>query len=140
MNQIKIVIEAIPPSANNYMGNSHNFNTYRNDKKAWEMLIYAAARDKIPPKPFDKSTVEVVFYFSDAKRRDVDNYIKFLLDGIVKAKIIKDDSFSKVDKLILSGSIDRVRPRTEIIVTEIIADLPIVERRKPKARFSNHKA
>lgn len=118
MNQIKIVINAIPPSANNYMGNSHNFNTYRNDKKAWEMLIYSAARDKIPPKPFDKSTVEVVFYFSDAKRRDVDNYIKFLLDGIVKAKIIKDDSFAKIDKLILSGAVDRVRPRTEIIITE----------------------
>lgn len=120
LREIKIVIDHIPPSANKYMGNSHNFNEYRNDKKVWELLVGAASRNVKPKDPLDLVIVEVIFFFPDRIRRDPDNYIKFIMDGIVRAGIIKDDSFSKVRKLILSGEVDKRRPRTEIIINEVV--------------------
>ena len=50
-------------------------------------------------------------------RRDPDNYSgKFILDGLVKAGIIADDSFSNID-LRLCGKVDKKNPRTEIEIT-----------------------
>jgi|GEM_PF-4160424 len=43
---------------------------------------------------------------------------KFLLDGLTKVGIIKDDSFSNID-LVLVGRVDRENPRTEIMVKEV---------------------
>lgn len=118
MDQIKIIINNIPPSNNKYLGNSHNFNIYRNDKEYWTYLVMAAAKQK-PKIPFKKSQVFIMYYFKDKRRRDPDNYSgKFILDGLKMAKIIEDDSFFNI-RLILDADIDRKNPRTEITIKKM---------------------
>lgn len=43
--------------------------------------------------------VTITFYFPDLRRRDKDNYVYFkgLLDGLVKAGIVRDDSEKEID-------------------------------------------
>ncbi len=81
-----------------------------------------SAVPKLPPKPFEKSIVEINYYFKDKRRRDPDNYSgKFILDGLVSAGVIADDNFGSI-KLLLDGYHDKQNPRTEIIITEVKYD------------------
>lgn len=70
-----------------------------------------------PLEPLEKCVVRLTYFFKTKTRHDVDNYIKFLLDGLVHAKIIKDDSFDCI-KLELEGDYDKVNPRVEILIYE----------------------
>lgn len=115
---IKIVINEIPPSNNKFMGNSHNFNIYRNIKEQWHWLIRAAIREK-PKEPFEKAIVEIKYYFPDKRRRDPDNYSgKMLLDPLVREGVLADDSFKNI-QLVLSADVDKNNSRTEITVREV---------------------
>ena len=70
----------------------------------------------IPKKPITKAKVTLKYYFKDKKRRDPDNYSgKFILDGLVKSGVIKDDSFNNIS-LALEAGYDKDNSRTEIIV------------------------
>lgn len=92
--------------------------TYQEEKQKWAWLVQAAIKKKLV-KPIEKAVVNITYYFPDKRRRDPDNYSgKFVLDGLTKAGIIKDDSFSNID-LILKGKVDRDNPRTEIEIKEV---------------------
>ena len=112
---MRIVINEIPPSNNEYMGNSHSFNKYRREKQRWHWLIKSAlSKAEKPKKPIEKAVVHITYYFKDKRRRDPDNYSgKMLLDPLVRAGILTDDSF-KVVTLVLSASHDKNNSRTEI--------------------------
>lgn len=85
----------------------------------WEWLVRQAVGKNKPKKPFKKSIVTLTYYFKTRHRRDPDNYSgKFILDGLVKSKVIEDDNFSNIE-LRLNGNYDKGNPRTEISVTEI---------------------
>lgn len=113
-----ICVKAIPPSNNEFMGNSHNFNDYRNQKEYWHWLIKAAIPKK-PDKPFNRAFVEIVYYFKDRRRRDPDNYSgKMILDPLVREGILADDSFWHIT-LKLMARVDKENPRTEIFIREI---------------------
>ena len=72
-----------------------------------------------PPKPFDKVKLTITYFFPTRTRHDPDNYNGvFILDGLVKCGIIRDDSFDCID-LILRGGYDKLKPRTEIEITEV---------------------
>ena len=69
-----------------------------------------------PREPLKKSRVTIIYYFKDRRRRDPDNYSgKFILDGLVRSRIIEDDCFSCID-LKLGGNVDKDNPRTEILI------------------------
>lgn len=120
--KLKFTIKDIPPSNNKYLGNNRSRHIYADDKEMWEWLVFAAIGDKAPLKPFKRAEVTLVYYFKTRTRRDPDNYSgKFLMDGLVKAKVIKDDSFECVD-LRLKGKYDKKNPRTEIIIREISSE------------------
>jgi len=117
---LKLVIPDIPPSNNKFMGrNARGFHfVYQEEKQKWEWLVRAAVRQK-PKKPFKKAMVRITYFFPDKRRRDPDNYSgKFLLDGIKKAGLIEDDSFSNI-RLELHGQHDKENPRTEIEIEEV---------------------
>ena len=60
----------------------------------------------------------ITYFFPTRGRRDPDNYSgKFILDGLVQAGILRDDSFRCID-LRLRGDWDKQSPRTEIEVSE----------------------
>ena len=116
---MKYTIPAIPPSNNRFIGRT-NFREYQREKKIWASLTAAYCRPK-PKVPLDRAVVKLTYYFSDRRRRDPDNYSgKMVLDGLVKAKILSDDSFSNID-LALCGEYDKSNPRLEIEITEVTA-------------------
>lgn len=118
---IKIVVNDIPPSNNEYMGNSHNFNKYRQQKERWHWLIKAAlCKAERPKKPLMKAIVKITYFFKDNRRRDLDNFSgKFLLDPLVAEGIIVDDSFCYIKKLELEAFVDKENPRTVIEIVPI---------------------
>jgi len=112
----RYTIPAVPPSNNEYIGRDNRWK-YQEIKKQWALLIAAHCRPK-PPKPIERSVVSLMYCFGDNRRRDPDNYSgKMILDGMVKARIILDDSFERID-LVLRRIHDGTR-RTEIVVEEI---------------------
>ena len=115
--KIEIVVYDTPPSNNEFMGNSRNFNEYRRKKEEWHWLMKAAIKKK-PKVPIKRAVVEIKYYFKIRRRRDPDNYSgKFILDGLVSAGIIQDDSFRCID-LRLKADYDKRNLRTEVEVTE----------------------
>lgn len=113
---IKIVIPEIPPSDNRFKGRE-NVWEYREQKKAWKEMVALLCRKH--KATLDRAEVRITYYFPTRHRRDPDNYSgKFILDGIVEAGIIKDDSFDCI-KLVLVGAYDKSDPRTEVEITEM---------------------
>lgn len=75
--------------------------------------------------PFEnKVNITVTFYEKD-RRRDDDNVIsslKWILDGIVKARVIKDDSPKYVKLYINEIKYDKDFPRIEVEINESEVD------------------
>ena len=112
----KYIINEIPPSNNKFIGRT-NFREYQRIKKYWAELLFYMCNPK-PKKTIEKATIELKYFFKDKQRRDPDNYSgKMVLDGLVKAGIIKDDSFNCIE-LKLCGLYDKENPRLEITIEE----------------------
>ena len=113
----KYTIPAIPPSMNVYKGRKTEWK-YRQDKIDWEWLVWAASRNNLPPRPLRGCTVEIRYFFATERRRDTNNYDgQFITDGLVKAKVIEDDSHRHID-LVIKFDYDKANPRTEITISE----------------------
>ena len=116
---MKITVRAIPPSNNKFLGNSNSFNIYRDEKQKWHWLIKSAITEK-PKKPIEKAVVCITYFFPDKRRRDPDNYSgKFILDPLVREGVIQDDSFGHI-QLELAANVDKDKPRTEILITDLM--------------------
>ena len=114
----KVSVLKIPPSNNQFMGNSHSYIPYHKQKTEWHWLIKAAIKEK-PKEPLQKAVVTITYYFPDRRRRDPDNYSgKFILDPLVSEGVLSDDSFSVVT-LVLKADVDKRNPRTEITVEAV---------------------
>ena len=114
---IRITIPGVPPSLNKFAGRE-NAHEYRNAKQEWtDKVIWLVKKDR-PKKPYDRASVEIMYYFPNRNRHDPDNYAgKFLLDGLTKAGVIVDDSFDHIT-LAVGGGYDKEHPRTVITVKE----------------------
>lgn len=113
---MRYVIPEIPPSNNKYIGRENRWE-YQAEKKRWAQLVALFCLPR-PREPIKHAAVKLVYHFSDNRRRDPDNYSgKMLLDGLVRAGIIADDSFTCID-LQLAAVYDKGR-FTEIFVVEI---------------------
>lgn len=67
-----------------------------------------------------KFMVEVEIWQKDRKRRDLDNQITAILDGLVAAHALPDDSnkFVKIISIVQRG-VDKDNPRAKITITEL---------------------
>ena len=110
---MKIIINAIPPSLNKFAGRK-NYWEYRKVKEQWKELVYYTCKQQ-KYETMNNAIVTVTYYFPTRARHDPDNNIKFLMDGLVAAGVILDDSFDCIE-LRLRGGYDKVNPRTEIEV------------------------
>ena len=113
---MRIIVPEIPPTNNQFMGNSHSFREYNRMKEYWHWLIRAGIKER-PEQPYQKAVVTITYFFPDRRKRDPDNYSgKFILDPLVREKIIKDDSFDNIVLHIQKGGVDKQNPRTVIEV------------------------
>ena len=118
MSEYIYTIPALPPSNNEFMGRAAQWK-YQEVKKKWEALVKTCCKP-VPDKPIQKTQVTLNYYFPDNRRRDPDNYSgKMILDGLVRAGILVDDSFHCVDLFLVWKGVDRTNPRTEIVIKEI---------------------
>lgn len=118
MYETRIIIPDIPPSNNAYIGRDTRWD-YQKNKGEWLARVRAAIRKK-PQKPFQRAYVHIHYDYTDNRRRDPDNYSgKFLLDALVRERIIEDDSFQHID-LALTASFGQPKKQTVITVTEVI--------------------
>lgn len=63
--------------------------------------------------------VDIKIFEPNLQRRDIDNQATSILDALVKAGMLVDDSFKCVRELgIRFAGIDRKNPRAEIVITE----------------------
>lgn len=113
---MRYIIPAIPPSLNKFAGRENTWE-YRRIKAEWIQIVDAYCRPR-PKVPMEKSVVTLEYHFGDMRRRDPDNYIKLLMDGLVKARIIKDDCFDCVELRLRQGEIDRDNPHVVVEVVE----------------------
>lgn len=112
---MRYIIPAIPPSLNKFAGRENTWE-YRKTKAEWIQLVDAYCRPR-PEKPLDKAVVTLEYHYADMRRRDADNYNgKQILDGLVKAKIIKDDCFDCIELRLRQGEPDRTRPHVVVEV------------------------
>ena len=84
-------------------------------KKQVEHDIYYASYSQRPPKPYEKAKVRIRIFFPTIRRRDERNYdCKWLIDGLVTAKIIKDDNIDVIGRPEVLLELDRKNPRVEV--------------------------
>lgn len=113
MEKIKLVLPFIPPTINKYIGRS-NIWEYQADKKKVHNAIKLTTIGK--NYNYDKCKMTITYYFKDRRRHDPSNYDKFILDGLVEAKIITDDNYSVITEFTTKGSYDKENPRTEVVI------------------------
>ena len=115
-SKITITIPDIPPSLNKW--SRMHWAKAAEIKKRWEADVYYSAYSQRPKEPYRYAKVTITYYFKDNRHRDiVDNYSpKFLMDGLVKAKILEDDRTEYVGIPELIMGYDKENSRTEITV------------------------
>ena len=113
---MRFIIPEIPPSLNQFAGRENEW-AYRKAKAYWMELCCAYCRPK-PVKPLERARVTLEYHFPDRRRRDPDNYIKLIMDGLVKAGVIQDDSFDNVELVLKQGSADK-KPHVIIEIKEV---------------------
>lgn len=117
----KYKIPLIPPSNNKYQGNgglNKNYE-YQREKRQWAGYVQLFCKPK-PTYPLKRAIVTLHYFFPDRRRRDPDNYSgKFILDGLVKAGIIIDDSFDVIDLLLQADTDENKQGYTVIEVQEL---------------------
>lgn len=97
---------------------SRKYQPYQDAKRYYGMIIQSIVR-KLPK--FDKVCLDFVWYEPNA-RRDPDNIMsggtKFILDSLVKANIIYDDSQKYIKGISHKVVVDRKNPRIEVEIKE----------------------
>jgi len=93
----RIEIDETPPSQNET--NSWHWAKKAKEKKRWEQTIVNYGYIWKGDTNGYAKKVKITFMFPDMRRRDKDNYIawKAIMDSLVKADIIKDDSVKDVE-------------------------------------------
>jgi crossover junction endodeoxyribonuclease RusA len=116
---IQISIPDTHPSINKWVSNNNPWARAKM-KKEWEELVYYCCKQQ-KIKPIEgQVAVGLIYYFPTNRRRDIDNYTpKFILDGLVKAGIIEDDSTKTIVDLSWKILYEKGRSETVVTITEV---------------------
>lgn len=91
-----LILKNFPMNLNEYR-NAH-YHLVNQEKHQWEAYVaFECKAQKL--EAMQTANIHFEFWFKDRRRHDPDNYAacaKFILDGIVKAGILKDDSFQYI--------------------------------------------
>lgn len=95
------------------------YQPYNEMKRHYTDIVTWLAK-KLPK--YGKVNITIIWYEPN-KKRDVDNIMggqKFILDGLVKAGTIKDDSQRYIDGIIHKFRKDKENPRIEVEIEEAL--------------------
>lgn len=106
-----LVVPHLPRSLNEVK--SH-FRHRTDENKRWHMLIATYALQCRTKAVVGPVAVSVTFFWKDRNRRDPDNFVKSLLDGLTRSGLIEDDGPPVLVSLTLASKWDPVAPRVEV--------------------------
>lgn len=121
MNELKLIIPAIPPSANHYNGmrpvvprhGKPFIQVYPTEEaKAWWDMVAAINQGRQIRGP--ALELRYIVFLPNRRRRDTDNFSKCLCDALTRCGAIEDDSL--ITDTHSHKRIDPANPRTVIIV------------------------
>ncbi len=84
------------------------------------VAMRAIETERIETMPWEKVTIEVLFYFVHSRRRDPDNAmgsLKAAYDGIVDAGLVEDDDSKHMERKEPIFRVDRKYPRVVFTIT-----------------------
>lgn len=113
--QAEFFIYNIHPSTNQYM--RWHWTKRADEVTQWHWLVKQALGGKriFIPNP----VIETTYFFPDRRERDRGNYIpKFIIDALVKEKVIEDDSSKKLIETMPSFNYAPEQPGMLVIVKE----------------------
>lgn len=118
---IKIVIPGILPDLNAEIFNvKKHRNEYYKTKKKFTNIVMLVAMSQCKKVQLDCQIAIKLIWFCKNKRKDPDNVAfgqKYILDGLVAAKIIRDDNWDTLKGGILHlFDIDKEKPRVEVYI------------------------
>lgn len=117
MTELSLTIPIEPPTVNHYVKHTRTGRHYTTPKAdAWKSAVAIIAKGQMVTGKAHEITYTV--YQGYKSKGDVDNYAKCILDSLVKAGVLKSDA--SVVSLHAHKVRDRVNPRTEIHIKEII--------------------
>lgn len=121
-NRDVIIVDGELPDLNTIIDQSKShWANYSKMKKTYTSRVAQAA---IGARQVKRADIDITYYCKN-RRKDPDNIIgggnKFVLDGLVKAGIIKDDGWRHVNSLNCRCRIDKDNPRVEIRIREAIS-------------------
>lgn len=118
---VRLVIPRKPPPTMNRIQSMH-WAKRRKLKEMWQQEVAIATIAAGSP-TFKRARVQIILYYSAARRRDSDNVIaaagKMLLDGLRYAGVIPDDDQSTIELPEPMIELDRKNPRVEIELTDL---------------------
>ena len=109
MYKLNLTFDVLPKSLNREL-RSHRFLRSRTNKQ-WDWLVYHLVRNRLPPEPLQKARLKVVRRFY--RTLDFDGLVgslKPVVDALVTAKVIKDDSWNTLGAWEVS---QEFRPKSE---------------------------
>lgn len=117
-SRLTIIINDVPPSLNVWHG--MHWAKKAAEKCKWEELIKSLLMGKRKLKrAYRRPVVRITFYFNIDRDRDKDNMTpKWIMDGLVKAGVIRDDNSKEVDLDWFISSDIHEWCKTEIVVRE----------------------
>jgi Holliday junction resolvase RusA-like endonuclease len=114
--QHKLIIPAPIPSKKN---NRRNFRKVSLPSEAyvnWHQEVIASL--EYPPRPFTKCHIDLIYHIGSKHRRDLDNALTSVLDLLVDAGIIMDDSWSCVTSISASSVFSKGIWYAEVTITD----------------------
>ncbi len=119
MTELSLTVQMEPPSGNHYKSfrvtGKHASWYLTREAKAWHTAVAVISRGGMVSGNAHEITYTV--YQGLGSRGDVDNYAKVILDGLVRAGVLKSDA--SVVSMHAHKLRDRSNPRTEIHVRSL---------------------
>ena len=125
MTSVKFTIPGRLPGMNEYQAacRRHRMAGAAMKKTAMEQCMWQMIAEKRKGTYFECCDIEIKFVEKD-RRRDKDNISGFggkvILDALQKMGIIPNDGWLQVNNLRYSWDVDKVNPRIEVTLTEVL--------------------
>lgn len=88
--------------------------------KDWQKRAKMQLAEQLPVNyqpPVQPVSITLIIFWDNAVRRDLDNAVNSIMDALVRAEVIADDSFKYVDCIDAQyGGVDKENPRCEIYI------------------------
>lgn len=124
--QVELTFEGEFPTLNEVidMSKSH-FGAYKDSKEVYTNAVITECI-KYPRPPQFTEPVDVHFlWYRSSRRSDPDNIAagqKFILDGLVKGGVLKNDGWKQVKSISHDFEVDKHNPRVVVTLTEVESD------------------